>query len=251
MGQAKVSGEVLIGGLHAVAAVLGRGRVRALWVVKGRNDQRISTLLDQAGQAGVKVTRVAEKELEQRLPGVRSQGVVATCEPARALGEGDLDELLGSLDQPAFLLVLDEVQDPHNLGACLRSADGAGVDAVIIPGRRAVGLNPTVRKVASGAAETVPLVQVTNLARTLSQLTDNWNIRCIGAADQADASLFETDLTGPLALVLGSEGKGLRRLTRERCTGLIGIPMVGAISSLNVSVATGVCLYESLRQRQM
>jgi len=244
-----VSNEVLIAGLHAVQAVLARGRVRTLWVAKERHDQRIEQLLHQAAAAGLNPKRVPAAELEKRLPGVRSQGVVAACEPSQALGEGDLDELLGGLQQPPFLLVLDEVQDPHNLGACLRSADGAGVHAVITPQRRSASLNATVRKVASGAAETVPLVQVTNLARTLKQLGNVWGIWRVGAADEADSSLYQAELSGPLALVLGSEAKGLRRLSRENCDSLISIPMAGAISSLNVSVAAGVCLYEAVRQR--
>ena len=244
-----MSGEVQVGGLHAVRALLARGRVRSLWVSRERRDQRIEQLLQQAADAGITPRRIAERELERRLPGVRSQGVLAACEPSRSLGEGDLDELLGGLDRPPFLLVLDEVQDPHNLGACLRSADGAGVHAVITPQRRSAGLNATVRKVASGAAETVPLVQVTNLARTLKQLGDVWGIQRVGAADQAGASLYQARLSGPLALVLGSEGRGLRRLSREHCDTLISIPMAGSVSSLNVSVAAGVCLFEAVRQR--
>ena len=244
-----MSNQVLIGGLHAVQAVLLRGRVRSLWVAKDRHDQRIAALLQQAAAAGIKPLRVSEAELRQRLPGVRLQGVVAACEPSRALGEGDLDELLGGLEQAPLLLVLDEVQDPHNLGACLRTADGVGVDAVITPQRRAAGLNATVRKVASGAAETVPLVQVTNLARTLRQLGDNWGVWRVGAAEESDTSLYQARFSGPLALVLGSEGSGLRRLSRENCDELVHIPMAGSVSSLNVSVAAGVCLYEALRQR--
>lgn len=245
-----MSNEVLIAGLHAVQAVLVRGRVRSLWVAKDRRDQRIEQLLQLAAAAGLTPRKVPAGELERRLPGVRSQGVLAACEPSHPLGEGDLDELLGGLQQAPFLLVLDEVQDPHNLGACLRSADGAGVDAVITPQRRSASLNATVRKVASGAAETVPLVQVSNLARTLKQLGSSWGIWRVGAADEADSSLYQAALSGPLALVLGSEGKGLRRLSRENCDSLISIPMAGAISSLNVSVAAGVCLYEAVRQRR-
>lgn len=244
-----MSNEVLIAGLHAVQAVLARGRVRRLWVASQRHDQRMEQLLQQAAAAGLKPKKVPVAELEKRLPGVRTQGVLAACEPSHPLGEGELDELLGGLQQAPFLLVLDEVQDPHNLGACLRSADGAGVHAVITPQRRSASLNATVRKVASGAAETVPLVQVTNLARTLKQLGSVWGIWRVGAADEADSSLYQAALNGPLALVLGSEGKGLRRLSRENCDSLISIPMAGAISSLNVSVAAGVCLYEAVRQR--
>jgi 23S rRNA (guanosine2251-2'-O)-methyltransferase len=163
------------------------------------------------------------------------------------LGEGALDELLDKAKTP-LLLVLDGVQDPHNLGACLRTADAAGVTAVIVPRDRAAGLSPTVRKVASGAAETVPLIQVVNLARTLRWLKER-EIWIIGTDDEAPKSLFETSLTGPMAVVLGAEGQGLRRLTKENCDALISIPMRGVVESLNVSVATGVVLFEALRQR--
>ena len=164
------------------------------------------------------------------------------------MGEGALDELLDRATAPPLLLVLDGVQDPHNLGACLRTADAAGASAVIVPRDRAAGLTPTVRKVASGAAETMPLIQVVNLARTLRWLKER-EIWIVGADDQAPKSLFETHLTGALALVLGAEGAGLRRLTRENCDLLVAIPMAGAVESLNVSVAAGVLLFEAARQR--
>jgi 23S rRNA (guanosine2251-2'-O)-methyltransferase len=165
------------------------------------------------------------------------------------LGEAALDPLLGDLDHPPLLLVLDGVTDPHNLGACLRSADAAGVDAVIAPRDRAGGLTPVACKVASGAAESVPFVQVTNLARTLRQLQTVHHCYVVGAAGEAATSLFAADLRGPLALVMGAEGEGLRRLTRETCDLLVCLPMAGRVESLNVSVATGVCLFEAVRQR--
>ena len=164
-------------------------------------------------------------------------------------GEPDLDALLDDLVGPPFLLILDEIQDPHNLGACLRTADAAGIQAVIAPRDNAVGLTPTVAKVASGAAETVPYVQVTNLARTLDSLKAR-GIWLVGLAGEAEADLYGIDLQGPIALVLGGEGRGLRRLTRERCDYLARLPMLGTVESLNVSVATGICLYEALRQRR-
>lgn len=164
--------------------------------------------------------------------------------------EAYLLQLLGSLTEPPFLLILDNVQDPHNLGACLRTADGAGVHAVIIPKDRSVHLTSTVRTVACGAAEHVPLVEVTNLARVLDQLKEG-GIWIVGTADSAVKSIYEVDLKGPLAVVMGSEGKGLRRLTAEKCDFLVSIPMHGAVESLNVSVATGVCLYEAVRQRSV
>jgi 23S rRNA (guanosine2251-2'-O)-methyltransferase len=162
---------------------------------------------------------------------------------------GSLNEVLDDLAEPAFLLILDGVQDPHNLGACLRVADAMGVHAIVAPKDRATGLTPTVHKVASGAAESVPFIPVTNLARTLRELKDK-GIWVVGAAGGEGASLFEAKLSGPLALVLGSEDEGLRRLTRETCDELISIPMLGQVESLNVSVAAGICLYEARRQRQ-
>jgi 23S rRNA (guanosine2251-2'-O)-methyltransferase len=164
------------------------------------------------------------------------------------LGEGALDDLLDRLDGPPLLLILDGVQDPHNLGACLRTSDAAGVSAVIVPRDRAAGLSPTVRKVASGAAESVPLIQVTNLARTLRWLRER-GIWVIGTDDQATKSAYQVDLKGPLAIVLGAEGAGVRRLTRENCDDLVSLPMLGVVESLNVSVAAGVLLYEAVRQR--
>jgi 23S rRNA (guanosine2251-2'-O)-methyltransferase len=179
----------------------------------------------------------------------RHQGACLQIRSAGVLGEGALDDLLDAATTPPFLLVLDGVQDPHNLGACLRTADAVGVTAVIVPKDRAAGMSATVRKVASGAAETVPLIQVTNLARTLRWLKER-EIWIVGTDDQADHSLYASKLTGPLAIVLGAEGTGLRRLTRENCDALVSIPMRGVVESLNVSVATGVLLYEALRQRQ-
>jgi 23S rRNA (guanosine2251-2'-O)-methyltransferase len=168
--------------------------------------------------------------------------------PVRAWAEDDLFELLADLGRDPFLLVLDHVQDPHNLGACLRSADAAGVDAVIVPKDRSAALTDTVRTIACGGAENVPFVQVTNLARCLTELKRE-KVWIVGTADDAEQSLFEAELTGPLALVLGSEGTGMRRLTREHCDFLIRIPMAGKVESLNVSVATGICLFEAVRQR--
>ena len=159
-----------------------------------------------------------------------------------------LDEVIESVEGPPLLLVLDGVTDPHNLGACLRVADGAGAHAVVAPKDHAVGVNATVAKVASGAAETVPYLMVTNLARTLNELKD-FDIRVIGTSDDAEQTLYDIDLTGPIAFVLGSEGDGMRQLTRKTCDQLAGIPMAGAVESLNVSVAAGVCLFEALRQR--
>jgi 23S rRNA (guanosine2251-2'-O)-methyltransferase len=196
----------------------------------------------------VPVRRVARTELDERVPGVSHQGVVAEMTVAAALSENELPQFLDGLGKPPLLLILDGVQDPHNLGACLRSADAAGVDAVILPKDRSAPLNATARKVACGAAETVPVVRVTNLARTLRAIRDA-GVWLYGAAGEAQQALYDVDLSGPVALVLGGEGKGLRRLTREHCDALMAIPLAGSVSSLNVSVAAGICLFEARRQR--
>jgi 23S rRNA (guanosine2251-2'-O)-methyltransferase len=240
-------------GLHAVASLLANrpGEVTVLMVADGAGDQRLAGLLEAAGIAGVSVRRVARRELDQRFPDARHQGVVATVTTAiPKLTEKGLPDFLAALAEPAFLLVLDGVQDPHNLGACLRTADAAGVHAVILPRDRAAGITPVVHKVACGAAESVPVCFVTNLARSLRQLRAA-GIWIYGASDAAEQGLYDTELTGPLALVLGGEGKGLRRLTRDLCDYLVAIPMAGQVESLNVSVATGVLLFEARRQRNI
>ncbi|OOG25382.1 23S rRNA (guanosine(2251)-2'-O)-methyltransferase RlmB [Thioalkalivibrio denitrificans] len=237
-------------GLHPVLAALRRRpvTVRHLWADAGRRDARMREILSAAHEAGVRVERVEAAELERLCPGVRHQGVVAEGDALPALTEADLPERAAQAQDP-LLLVLDGVTDPHNLGACLRTADAAGVMAVVVPKDRAAGLTPAVRKVASGAAESVPLVQVTNLARTLDALKAA-GVWVAGTDDHAPQSLYQADLKGPLALVLGAEGQGMRRLTRDRCDLLVSIPMLGSVSSLNVSVAAGVCLFEAVRQRQ-
>jgi len=237
-------------GLHAVEGILRKnpGKVSALTVADSRDDRRLYAIVDRASAAGVPVTRLPGKELDKLLPGARHQGVLATVQAAETLHEQDLPGLLRSLQEPPFLLVLDGVQDPHNLGACLRCADAAGVHAVIVPRDRAARITPAVRKVASGAAESVPVIFVTNLARTLRTLRDE-GVWIYGASDAAEKDLYSMDLKGPVALVLGGEGTGLRRLTREHCDYLLAIPMAGQVESLNVSVAAGVILFEARRQR--
>jgi 23S rRNA (guanosine2251-2'-O)-methyltransferase len=236
--------------MHAVASLLERDptRVAVLLALESRADQRMSRVIELAETAKVPVRRVSRRELDELAAGLSHQGVIAETGTAPGLGEKQLPDFLDALPGPAFLLILDGVQDPHNLGACLRSANAAGVDAVIIPRDRSAPLNATVRKVACGAAESLPVVRVTNLARTLRALRDA-GIWVYGAAGEAETSLYEADFCGPLALVLGGEGRGLRRLTREHCDGLLSIPMAGAISSLNVSVAAGIFLFEARRQR--
>lgn len=247
-----MSDATLIFGLHAVEATLKRNpaNIEQLFCDDKRKDKRLNELARLAQNQGVSPTWVGKKELDGMLPeGARHQGVAARVHGVAERNESFLEQLLVELQHPALLLVLDGVTDPHNLGACLRSADAAGVDAVIVPRDRACGLTPVVRKVASGAAEAVPFVQVTNLARTLKTLQDA-GVWVVGTALEEEAvSLYESRLDGPLALVLGAEGKGMRRLTRESCDQLVYIPMHGSVQSLNVSVATGIVLFEALRYR--
>lgn len=238
-------------GLHAVQTVLTQSpeRIVTLWLDTARQDQRLQQLAELAKKAKVAVTWSERKALDRLAEEGQHQGAVAEIRGGEPRSEAFLEELLTSLQVPPLLLVLDGVTDPHNLGACLRTADAAGVHAVIAPRDRACGLNATVRKVASGAAETVPFVQVTNLARTLRTLRDN-GVWVVGTAlEGASGSLYQGRLTGPLALALGAEGQGLRRLTRENCDELVYIPMHGLVESLNVSVATGIALFEAVRQR--
>ena len=246
-----MSETTVVFGLHSVRALLQQHPERAQLLVlqKGRDDARATELQRVAQTAGVKTEWRDVQELNRLAGNEHHQGACLQIRALGPLGEGALDELLDRAKTPPLLLVLDGVQDPHNLGACLRSADAAGATAVIVPRDRAVGLTPTVRKVASGAAETLPLIQVVNLARTLRWLKER-EIWVVGADDLAPKSLFQAQLTGPLALVLGAEGAGLRRLTRENCDLLVAIPMAGTVESLNVSVAAGVLLFEAARQRQ-
>jgi 23S rRNA (guanosine2251-2'-O)-methyltransferase len=235
-------------GFHAVTVRLKTApqSVRELHVDPTRRDARMRQFVQRAHEVGVRVIDSDDDNL-QRLCGThRHQGVVARVDPvfqARTLAE-----VLEDVSDEPLLLLLDGVTDPHNLGACLRVADGAGAHAVIAPKDHAVGVNATVAKVASGAAETVPYLMVTNLARCITELKAQ-QVRVVGAADDAPATLYEADLRGPLAIVLGAEGKGLRQLTRTSCDALVRIPMHGAVESLNVSVAAGVCLFEARRQR--
>lgn len=244
--------EESIHGIHAVAAALKYEpeQLSGLWVERQRRDGRLQTLLEQAMGLGIAVHYTERSELDRLSGGARHQGIVARLAGRRpALTEDDLADLLAGVAGSALLLVLDGVQDPHNLGACLRSAAAAGAHAVLVPADRAVGLNATVRKVACGAADIVPFVQVVNLARALRDLRER-GIWVIGAAGEAETSLYTVDFTVPAAIVLGAEEKGLRRLTRELCDHLVQIPMAaGGIESLNVSVAAGIFLFEARRQR--
>ena len=236
-------------GLHALEAVVAREpeRLIELYVLKGRDDEKLRNIINQARRFGVAIQFCQRKVLDDKVKGEQHQGIVAKAKPGRVLDEKDLDEILEKQDNP-FILVLDGVTDPHNLGACLRSADAAGVHAMVVPKDKSANLTPTARKVACGAAETTPLIQVTNLARTLRQMQEA-GVWVIGTAGEAEQLIYDVKLSGPMALVMGAEGKGMRRLTREVCDELIKLPMAGSVSSLNVSVATGICLYEIVRQR--
>lgn len=235
-------------GFHAVGVRLRTApkSILEIYVEGTRRDARMRQFLQKVQEAGLRPIEADALRLSRLAGSAGHQGVVARVEPLAATNS--LDDLLDGLAVPPLLLVLDGVTDPHNLGACLRVADGAGAHAVIAPKDHAVGINATVAKVASGAAETVPYFMVTNLARTLGELKER-NIWCLGLSDEATQTLYQSDLKGPTALVLGAEGTGLRQLTRKTCDGLVSIPMLGAVESLNVSVASGICLYEAVRQR--
>ena len=238
-------------GIHAVNSLLRRSpdRILSLSIQVDRNDKRIQELVSLAQNQGIALARVPKAELDE-LTTERHQGVVAVIErigTTALLSERDLPSFLGAISCP-LVLVLDGVTDPHNLGACLRSADAAGVHAVVVPKDNSAELNATARKVASGAADVVPLVSVTNLARTLKALKDA-GLWVIGTTGDADVLVYEQDLALPAAIVMGAEGAGMRRLTTEACDFLVKLPMLGAVSSLNVSVATGIILFEAVRQR--
>ncbi len=238
-------------GVHAVEALLRHHpkRVKQIWLSEGRSEPRIQALLALAADNRVAVGQAERRELDAWVEGVH-QGVVAEVSPSQVWGEAMLDELLDRTEGAPLLLVLDGVTDPHNLGACLRTADAAGVQAVIVPKDKSATLTAAVRKVACGAAEVIPLVAVTNLARTLEKLQQR-GLWIVGTAGEAQQELYQQDMTGPTVLVMGAEGKGMRRLTREHCDFLVKLPMAGSVSSLNVSVATGVCLFEAVRQRSV
>ncbi len=249
----------LIYGLHAVDGLLRSNpkSVQRLWVQSGREDKRIAALVALAQNQGVPVARQPRQDLDGMVSG-RHQGVVAEALDTPVAGdtnqsnlwqEQDLLRLVDNKEGPLLLLVLDGVTDPHNLGACLRSADAAGVDAVVVPKDKSADLTPIVRKVACGAAEVVPFVRVTNISRTLQALQER-GVWLYGTAGESEKSIYDSDLSGSIALVMGAEGSGLRRLTREQCDFLVNLPMAGSVSSLNVSVATGICLFEIVRQRR-
>jgi 23S rRNA (guanosine2251-2'-O)-methyltransferase len=241
-------------GFHAVAAILEKSpeRILQIYSQEGRQDKRLQAIIELAKNQAIPLQTVAKIKLDKWTEDAQHQGIVAEAKCLTHKSEKNLFSLLADLadrEKPPFLLLLDEVQDPHNLGACLRSANAAGVDAVVLTQDRSVGITPIVRKISAGAAEVTPVFTVTNLATTLRELKKA-GIWIYGLDGSAEKPLYELDLKGPLGLVLGAEGKGLRRLTRELCDGLLAIPMQGSVESLNVSVATGICLFEALRQRR-
>ncbi|MFE8072714.1 23S rRNA (guanosine(2251)-2'-O)-methyltransferase RlmB [Marinobacteraceae bacterium S3BR75-40.1] len=237
-------------GIHAVQALLEKRpeQVEWLWLQEGRADRRVEALLALAERFGVRHESLPRKKLDEMVGGAH-QGVVARVRALPAWDEGQLLDYVKERGRNAFVLVLDGVTDPHNLGACMRTADAAGVDVIVMPKDKSAALTPAARKVACGAAEVLPLARVTNLARTLRALQD-CGVWLVGTAGEAPQSLYQADLTGPLAVVMGAEGKGMRRLTREHCDALVYLPMAGTVESLNVSVATGITLFEAVRQRQ-
>jgi 23S rRNA (guanosine2251-2'-O)-methyltransferase len=237
-------------GFHAVTARIRHSpmSVREIFVDANRHDPRLKRLLQAAAEKGLIVHSGASNRLDDMAAGGRHQGIIALVD---AISETrSLEEVLASVDEAALVLVLDGVTDPHNLGACLRVADALGAHAIVAPKDRAVGVTATVEKVASGAAQTVPYIVVTNLARELRSMNER-GIWTVGTSLAAGSPLGKCDLTRPVAIVLGAEGQGLRRLTEKTCDELVGIPMMGTVESLNVSVAAGICLYEARRQRSI
>ena len=237
-------------GLHSVQAALdySPNKIHKAWVDSGRQDKRLAKAVDNLLALGIEPEKVDRKRLDRLSDNNNHQGIVIEVEMPGEMSESDLKTAVENLSETALFLVLDNVQDPHNLGACLRTADATGVHGVIITKDNATGITPTVCKVASGAAETVPVYQVTNLSRTLRWLKGE-GLWIMGAAGETAETVYKTDFTVPMALVVGAEGKGLRRLTKEQCDVLVSVPMLGQVDSLNLSVATGVLLYEAVRQR--
>ena len=244
--------KTTLNGIHAVQSALESDpeNVIQIWIAESKRNQRVVNLAQQAQKRGLLLHKASMNQLDKLAKSRKHQGVVAEYNAPRSWDDNALFNLLSELNEPALLLILDGVTDPHNLGACLRTAEGAGVHAVIAPKDKAAGLTPTARKVASGAAETIPFVQVTNLVRTIDLLKDA-GVWITGTSDKATKDIYAGDYKTATALVMGAEGKGLRRLTEAHCDHLISIPMAGKVSSLNVSVATGVCLYEVIRQRRL
>ncbi len=243
--------EHFVYGVHAVAALLANPHrtIYKIFIANERADKRMLDLIDKAQQSSISIEHLSTQKMNQRFSDYKHQGIVAQASALPEYNESHLIPLLEASKKPALILILDGLTDPHNLGACLRSADATGVDFVLIPKDKSASITPVVSKVACGAAESIPLVRVTNLVRAMNSLKEQ-GIWIYGAAGEAKSSLYQTDCSGSMAIVMGAEGEGLRRLTREHCDGLFSLPMLGTVESLNVSVATGVSLYEVIRQRQ-
>lgn len=245
--------EDIVLGIHAVNEMIKRTPERfiELWLLKGREDERTLPIINLARKYGIPTQQVHRKVLDEKSDGEQHQGILAKVTPGKTYTENDIESIAAQAEnknEQPFFLILDGVTDPHNLGACLRNADAAGVHAIIVPKDNAARITAVVRKVAVGAAETVPLLQVTNLARAMKQL-QKIGVWIVGTAGETDTCLYDIKLQGAMALVMGAEGKGMRRLTRENCDQIVKLPMAGTVSSLNVSVATGICLFEIVRQR--
>lgn len=237
-------------GIHAIRSLLQRQpeRVLELFCIDSREDMRVQEIMTLAKNQGLVIQKVSKKQIDHWVPEGQHQGVAARCRPQKMLSEYDFDELLKNSKTPALFLVLDGVQDPHNLGACLRTCDAVGITGIMISQDRSASVTPTVRKVSCGASETVPIIQVGNLVRSLEMLKEK-GVWVMGTSGNATQSLYQTDLKSAVAIVVGAEGTGLRRLTEEHCDVLMHIPMNGMVESLNVSVAAGICMYEAFRQR--
>jgi 23S rRNA (guanosine2251-2'-O)-methyltransferase len=238
----------IVFGIHPVSAVLEREpeNILSVWLLES-SENKARELAGELENLGIKIQLVKRKTLDSMTDGANHQGIVIKIKSSKQAGDNDLLDLISGVKKP-FILILDDVTDPHNLGACLRSADGAGVTAVVVSKDHAAGLNGTVRKVACGAAESVPFFTVTNISRIIKALKE-LGVWIVGTAGEAEKLVYDVDLSGPVAIVMGAEDKGMRRLTRENCDELVKLPMNGSVSSLNVSVATGIVLYEALRQR--
>ncbi|MBK1781451.1 23S rRNA (guanosine(2251)-2'-O)-methyltransferase RlmB [Advenella sp. WQ 585] len=245
-----MSSSQILAGFHAVIARMRHApdSIREIYIEASRKDRRMQSLVEQAEKNKIRIHPVPVQRLDGLAKGVKHQGVVALADHKQLAV--NIDDVLDVIEGPAHLLILDSVTDPHNLGACLRTADAAGVHAVIAPKDKAVGLNATVQRVACGAADTVPYIMVTNLARVMRQLKER-DVWLIGTDDEASGTFHDVDATRSIAWVMGAEGEGMRRLTRETCDELVRIPMLGSVESLNVSVASAVCLFETVRQRQV
>ena len=237
-------------GIHAIKALLqiNPAKITTIYLARQKSEPNLRTILQIAHEHKISVISSSQRDLDVLLSDTNHQGIIAQAKSAGVYDESELEILLDNLEDSPFLLILDSVQDPHNLGACLRTANAAGVHAVIVPKDKAVGITPAVRKVACGAAETTPFFAVTNLARTLDMLKKR-GIWLFGADAEAKKTIYQVDLCGSLGIVLGAEGFGLRRLTREKCDFLISIPLRGTVTSLNVSVAAGICLFEAVRRK--